>query len=90
MKGFFAGVFLGAAVGAACGTFLTPGANKNIRAIQSEMNKMRKKTHRKMPRGLKAVASAAFLRIEKFDFCRRKCYIVGNERSDAPCRNLRI
>ncbi len=42
MKGFIAGVFIGAAVGAACGTFLTPGANKNIRAIQCEMNKMRK------------------------------------------------
>ena len=42
MKGFITGLFFGAAIGAACGTFLTPGANKNIRAIECELNKLRK------------------------------------------------
>jgi len=40
MKFFMMGISLGACIGAACGAFMTPGAGKNIKAIQNMMGKM--------------------------------------------------
>ena len=42
MRGFFTGIAIGAVVGAACGAFMTPGANKNVKAMRYHMAKMGK------------------------------------------------
>jgi len=40
MKFFIMGISLGICVGTACGAFMTPGANKNVKAIRNMMNQM--------------------------------------------------
>lgn len=42
MKVFLSGVAIGAVMGAACGAFMTPGANKNVKALKCQVAKIGK------------------------------------------------